>query len=181
MNFILFTGYSCSGKTTIGKLLATRNNWLLVNVHYFLSKDARELGYVRARDFYVDQGNKKVTEMVAEAMLKYTNENGGYSNIVIDDIYDEYLLEEINSNFPDFSKLLISFNADYHKRLDRMSERTGLELQEEKADLALYDRFKDKSDIASIIHKSDYVLENDNINYRRFVSNCNGYYLKEEK
>jgi geranylgeranyl diphosphate synthase type I len=160
MDFVFFTGFSCTGKTTISKLLEEREGYHFISTHIILSKIAREAGFKRSREMYKSIGINKEMLLVTEYIIQYLKENQ-FDKVVIDDIFDNNLLYSLYHTFQDNRKLLISFESNHEKRLERMAERLGENSGAAQSELNLYDTVKNEAGIADVMPQAMYSIQVD--------------------
>jgi geranylgeranyl pyrophosphate synthase/adenylate kinase family enzyme len=178
MDMVLFTGYSCSGKTTVSNLLAQREGYHLISIHPIISNLSKQHGYARGRELFRNKGVEKTSFWVAEYLAKYLSRNN-FDKVVIDDIYDNCLLSSIFENFPCEKKVLIALETNYEKRLTRMSGRI-CSSDDASEELKLYDLFKNEANICSVIEKAHYKFTNDDIPLENLYDNIVAA-IKQEK
>ena len=171
------TGTSGSGKTTVGSILAKKENVVVIDA----DKVAKELNkpeteYMKeirktfGDSFFLSDGNLNRAKMAEEI---YTNNNSRESlnaltfKFVVDNILEK--IKEIKSenkyividapllfeaglqNFCDYSISLIS---DYETKLERICKRDGISLETAKKRLGI------QHDDSYYIEKSDFIIEN---------------------
>ena len=171
------TGTSGSGKTTVGSILAQKENVVVIDA----DKVAKELNkpeteYMKeirktfGDSFFLSDGNLNRAKMAEEI---YTNNNSRESlnaltfKFVVDNILEK--IKEIKSenkyividapllfeaglqNFCDYSISLIS---DYETKLERICKRDGISLETAKKRLGI------QHDDSYYIEKSDFIIEN---------------------
>ena len=158
MKLLLFTGHSCSGKTTVSKLIVDRENFHLISVHEYMKQIAEGLGYKKCREWFQTEGIENVTHTVSDFIceqLKHTKAE----KVVIDDIFSVYMLNSIQKI--DCKKVMVAMITKNDQRLNRMSYRKKTDLTEAKKELKLYDDFKNEVGIDYVIAKADFSILNE--------------------
>ena len=140
-----FTGYSCSGKTTIAKKICEKYDFTLLSVRDISHQLANKNGYNRSRDFIMSIGNEKYLEICRQEILRLLSSTGDY---IIDDIMDPSLWIDIVKSY---DCLLLSFKLEENKRLDRLCTRLNCDWNFACIELKFLDDCKNSFGIGSII------------------------------
>lgn len=178
MKLVLLTGYSCTGKTTISKLLSEREGFYFISIHAIISKIAIERGYLRGRKWFKNEGIQSISKILSEFLCSFVKQSNE-DKIVIDDIYDLNLLNSINENFPNSKSMLIALKSMNSCRLNRMSERAEADITTAESELKLYDSFKFEAGIEAVIEKADFFIMNTELTigeiYKKIINIINQY------
>ncbi|MEY8519113.1 polyprenyl synthetase family protein [Lachnospiraceae bacterium 29-84] len=180
---ICLTGFSCTGKTTASKLIATQHNFSVISVREVSHEIAQSHGYSRTREWlkkistadYLLECRKSIL-----ANLRYDNQD-----YIIDDLFDLQLWNDIKDNF---DSVLISLSATEQSRSLRMVKRENRDELSSLQELSFLDGCKQSFGIDSVIHASSFTISVDDCQpsevadlvYRYAIQSTSGTLFKDD-
>lgn len=135
---LCFTGWSCTGKTTVSKVLEENFSYILLSVRNISHELAIENGYSRTREWLKNTDIKTYLKECREKIIEIIKKLPD-NNIVIDDLFDWDLYLELNKKF---DTRLVLFTVSEEDRLPRIKQRTGFDDKVSKKELQLLDSYK---------------------------------------
>jgi cytidylate kinase len=151
---IVLAGYSCTGKSTISKLLAKIYHFGLIEEYSVYRQIALYKGYKRTRDWLADVGNEVFIQETTQDTIRRIQDLTGVEGIVIDASYgplmDKMLKEQLNH-----ARILnIAILSDRESRAARMVTRMNASENQAKDELAFRDSVLDEFNVMQIIKEA---------------------------
>lgn len=153
---ICLTGFSCTGKTTASKLIATQYNFSFISVRKVSHELAQGHGYSRTREWL-----KKIStadyllECRKSILASLSHDNQDY---IIDDLFDLQLWNDIKDNF---DSVLISLSATEKTRSLRMIKRESRDDLSSLQELSFLDDCKQSFGIDLVINAASLSISVD--------------------
>jgi len=158
MIVIFITGYACTGKSTLAKLICEKEQIGYISFHDEMSIHAKEKGFSKTRFLLKELGTKEFLATATTIIANKALENNT-KHLIIDGLYNWEMFLKIEK-LTHFKPHVIGIESDRNIRVERMMTRMSDTLFNAERQIKLYDDFKDDFGIAEVMSKNDYRFAN---------------------
>ena len=120
---IILAGYSCAGKTTLGKAFSEFVNIDRVHQQSIYRDIASAKGYDQARDWLADVGPDVFIQETIDGVIKCIGELNPNRAVLIDEAYNLRGVQKIKEALPSSRVTIVAIDVDQEIRSARMVER----------------------------------------------------------
>lgn len=175
-SIISITGFSCTGKSTILKQFVNNPNLAVIRYADIHREAIRKSGYKLGIDWIREKGFEDYERGTLKVFIDKI-EKCNFDVILIDGIFSNKCFEYME-NDENIKLTNILLETPFDKRLRRMSEREGYDIETAKDKLKDADWLKYYAGLCEIMKKANYFIDSDdereNLNRRGYgYSNIN--------
>lgn len=159
MVLLLFTGPSCTGKSTLAEWVSRMYGFALLSERQILHDLTAARGYKRTREWLAQDGIVPVLEGALRETLSRLDRVAA-RGAVLDGSYDRALPGAVKTWLPDARLIIVTVLADDETRQRRMRTRLGQSADAADRELCLIDSLKHRAGMSDIMAGADIVVRN---------------------
>lgn len=161
MAIFLFSGPSCTGKSTLAQDLGKKFQLPVLGEREILHTLASSHGFSRTRYWLAEDGINKVLDEALEETIRRIKTEKNELGVILDGSYDCRLPKTLAENFKGEKIFIISVIAEEKTRKERMTKRMNTNLEEALNEMHFIDRFKYLAGMGEIIKEANLVIKNE--------------------